>query len=175
MAVEPGHETEAIIGFLARIGLTVRREPIARDCFLPGLTIVPGALVVDEAQLRYPGDLLHEAGHLAVMTPAERSACDGGAGADGGAEMAAIAWSYAAALEIGLDPRVVFHADGYKSGGAAILQNFTEGRYFGTPLLQYYGMTRDPQHRLPAGEAALANEAIYPKMSHWLRQAPAEA
>ena len=39
------------------------------------------------------------------------------AGEDAGEEMGAIAWSYAAALHIGLDPRVVFHEDGYK--GAA--------------------------------------------------------
>jgi hypothetical protein len=33
-----------------------------------------------------------------------------------GEEMAAIAWSYAACVHLGLEPTVVFHSDGYKGG-----------------------------------------------------------
>jgi hypothetical protein len=100
MRVESGQEKAAILAFLERVGLPVRRERINEVMFMPGFTVLGGALVVDEAEPAYPGDLLHEGGHLAMMTAAERATCNGDAGEDGGAEMAAIAWSYAAALEI---------------------------------------------------------------------------
>jgi hypothetical protein len=151
-----------ILAFLERIGLQVRREPIAGKTFMPGVTIRDGALVVDEELLLYPGDLLHEAGHLAVMSPAERAACQGSAT---GEEMAAIAWSYAAALEIGIDPLVVFHPHGYRDGGASIVENFREGRYFGVPLLQYYGLTRERPGALDSPTVT----AVFPRMTAWLR------
>jgi hypothetical protein len=152
----------AILAFLERIGLQVRREPIAGKTFMPGVTIREGALVVDDELLLYPGDLLHEAGHLAMMSPAERAACLGSASGD---EMSAIAWSYAAALEIGLDPLVVFHPDGYQAGGASIVENFREGRYFGVPLLQYYGLTKE---RLDPLESR-TETTVFPRMRAWLR------
>lgn len=152
-----------IEGFLERIGIAVRRERL-EESFLPGVTMRGGVLVIDEEKLLYPGDMLHEAGHLAVMTGAERAVCSGDAGEDGGAEMAAIAWSYAAALEIGLDPRVVFHAEGYKSGGEAIVENFSQGRYFGVPLLQWFGMTRE------RASAEAPEAVLYPRMGRWLRE-----
>jgi hypothetical protein len=155
MGVEPGQELAAIVAFLRRIGIEVRLETLGEGTFLPGLAIQHGALAIDEARLLYPGDLLHEAGHLAVMTAGERAQCDGDAGADGGAELAAIGWSYAAALAIGLDPAVVFHPHGYKSGAASLLENFAAGRYLGLPLLQWYGLTR---------------AETYPQMDRWLRE-----
>ena len=162
MALAEGQEMAAIVGFLERVGIAVRMERIADKTFLPGLAMRRGVLIVDEEKLAYVGDLLHEAGHMAVMTAAERRRCEEDAGADGGAEMAAIAWSYAAALEIGLDPAVVFHADGYKSGGSGIVENFAEGRFIGLPLLQLYGLTTAP------GDEA-KGAVVYPKMSRWLR------
>jgi hypothetical protein len=167
MSVEQGREVDAIVGFLQRIGLGVAREEVGPDSFLPGLAVRAGVLLIDEARLKYSGDLLHEAGHLAVMTSAEREACNGDAGPDGGAEMAAIAWSYAAALEIGLDPQVVFHAGGYKSGGAAIVENFAQGRYIGVPLLQWFGLTTDLTRR---GEMRGEETVCYPKMMRWIRE-----
>jgi hypothetical protein len=78
-----------------------------------------GVLVVDEAQLSYPSDLLHEAAHLAVAPAAGRNLLDGDTGDDGGEEMGAVAWSYAAALHLRLDPAVVFHAHGYRGDSVA--------------------------------------------------------
>ena len=54
---------------------------------------------------------------------------------------------------------MVFHDHGYKDGGAAIAENFVEGRYFGLPMLQYYGLARFPDDE---GEQ-------YPMMIKWLR------
>ena len=34
----------------------------------------------------------------------------------------AIAWSYAAALEIGIPPEIVFHPDGYRGASESMLQ-----------------------------------------------------
>jgi hypothetical protein len=59
--------------------------------------------------------------------------------------MAAIAWSYAAARRLGVAPDIVFHPQGYKGGAAALVENFTAGRYIGVPLLQWWGMALEPR------------------------------
>jgi|ERR1051326_65415 hypothetical protein len=151
-----------IAGFLAHIGLKTEPARLQEPTFLDGVHISHGNLLIDEAALTYPGDLLHEAGHLAV-TPAERrNQLHHHAGGDPGEEMAAIAWSYAAALSAGVDPGVVFHSGGY-GGGQAILENFIRGRFFGVPLLEWFGLTVDKKN------AALLNAPPYPHMIKWLR------
>lgn len=154
--------TAAIVDFLRAIGLAVRAETLPETTFLPGIWIERGALVVDEARLRYPGDLLHEAGHLAVAAPERRAAITGDAGADPAEEMMAIAWSYAAAVHLKLDPAVVFHDDGYQGGGSSIVENFSQGHFFGVPMLQWLGMTVDP---------AQSSRGLdpFPHMLRWLR------
>ena len=69
-------------------------------------------------------------------------------------EVGAIAWSYAAALHLRLDPAVVFHAHGYRGGSESILENFREGRYIGVPFLRWIGLADDS----------------YPRMARWLRE-----
>jgi len=155
--------TQRIVAFIRDIGLTVAAGTLDEPGAVPGIRIEHGALVVDESQLRFPGDLLHEAGHLAVAEPARRPTMNGDAASDGGEEMASIAWSYAAAIHLGIDPAVVFHSDGYRGGSAAILDNFTQGRYFGVPLLQWFGMTYEPNHaEKHPGEP-------FPAMRRWIR------
>lgn len=151
-----------ILAFLDRIGIPVEIEPVPEGSFLPGVTVRHGTLVFDPANLPYPGDLLHEAGHIAVTDPAVRGTLEGVSDSQG-EEMAAIAWSYAAALEIGIDPGVVLHEHGYRGGGASILANFNAGSYFGVPLLDYYGMTAEAKWAEARGMPA------YPVMTRWLR------
>jgi len=127
---------------------------IHEDTFLPGIHTVSGILRVDVAKLQWPGDLLHEGGHLALLTPDQRLHTHGDVGDDGGDEMGAIAWSYAAALHLQLDPAVVFHSGGYRGGSRAMLDNFASGRYLGVPILAWRG---------------LCEAASYPRMIHWLR------
>jgi hypothetical protein len=158
-------EIEKILSFFARIGLPAERGVVGPNSFLPGVTIRSGVLVVDETLLAYPGDLLHEAGHLAMMEPAVRRACSGDVGDDAGLEMGAIAWSYAAVKELGLAPKTVFHAAGYKSGGASIVDNFSKGNYFGVPILQWLGMTTERTGRTLPDAAG----PFYPAMRKWLR------
>jgi hypothetical protein len=145
---------DSIVEFLTSIGLDVRREPIDGPTFLPGMTVDHGALVVDEDLLTHVGDLLHEAGHLAVVPAADRAGLTDNMGADGGAEMAALAWSYAAALHLGLAPDVVFHDDGYLGGARSLVENFQQGRYVGVPILVWREMTTT--EAFPAMERWLA-------------------
>jgi hypothetical protein len=159
------HATTArIAGFLEAIGLTVRCAEFPDGTFLPGLQSEQGTLVVFESKLLYPGDLLLEAGHFAVLPADQRGAQGPDAGAELGNEIAAISWSYAAAVHIGLDPAVVFHAHGYRGASQAYLDNFSEGRYVGVPLLQWMGLTADEQHAPALGVKP------YPHMLRWLRE-----
>lgn len=154
--------TARIASFLRGIGLWVEPGVVEDAAFLPGLDLRAGGLVIDEARLLYPGDILHEAGHLAVLPSAVRAQATGRLEADGGQEMGAIAWSWAAAAHLGIDPAVVFHPQGYKQGANALLENFSQGRYVGVPYLQWLGLTLEPER---AGPQALPP---YPHMQRWL-------
>jgi hypothetical protein len=155
-----------ILAFVSEIGLNVEQRSLPSSTFLPGILIERGTIVVDPAALAHPGDILHEAGHLAVSLPSQRQKLTDNLQTGAGEEMAAIGWSYAAALHIGLDPAVVFHPDGYKGGSASLLENFAAGRYLAVPLLQWYGLTRERND----GSGA----PVYPKMSSWLRAEPTQ-
>ena len=109
--------TERIVAFLREIGIPVRTAEVPDDTFLPGIEVERGGLLYDEARLTWPGDLLHEAGHIAVAPPAVRELLGGAMEEPPGVDMAqlewgAIAWSYAAAPDIGIDPAEVFHGGG---------------------------------------------------------------
>lgn len=151
-----------ILDWLRQIGLTIRLAPLSADTFLPGVTLEPGGLVVDPERLLYPGDLLHEAGHLATMLPAQRASTGSNAGSDMGDEIAAQTWSYAAAIHLGLAPEIVFHPAGYKGSTQTLIQTYRDGSA-GVPLLQWMGLTLDRT------QAAAASIAPYPHMIRWLR------
>lgn len=151
-------EATVVIDFLRGLGMEVAERPLLRDPFLPGIEIVAGGLVVDWARSPYPGDLLHEAGHLALLTPDERRKATSRLVTDGGYEMGAIAWSYAACLELGLPVELLFHDEGYKGGAQALRDNFANRRFIGVPMLVWLGLaTNDPPER-----------GGYPRMQRWL-------
>lgn len=152
-----------IVDWLRQIGLTVRLAPLGQETFLPGLSLEPGGLIVDPERLLYPGDLLHEAGHLAVMLPAARATACASAGSDMGDEIAAQTWSYAAAVHLGLAAEIVFHPTGYRGAAASLIEVYRNGNA-GVPLLQWMGLTLD------AKRAAAENTLPYPKMIRWLRE-----
>jgi hypothetical protein len=153
--------TDRLVAFVRSIGIDVHTATLPEKTVLPGLDIRHGAILVDEARMTHPGDILHEAGHLAVTDVAERHAPR--LSPSGGDEMTSIAWSYAALRHLELDPAVVFHDDGYKGEGSSIIENFTAGCYFGVPLLQFYGMAIEPRR------AAETGAKPYPHMLRWLR------
>jgi hypothetical protein len=103
--------------------------------------------------------LLHEAGHIAIADPQRRAAMSD-VGSDPGEEMAAIAWSVAAARACNIPLSVLFHPAGYKGDSESLIENFTEGRTFGVPLLAWWGMTQ---------ERGCADETVFPAMKRWLR------
>lgn len=159
--------TDRIAGFLTGIGIEVESTRLQGDGFLPGILVERGRLLVDEAKLVYPGDLLHEAGHLAVAPRDERSSLSGEViipGADMDAiEAQATAWAYAAVVHLGLEPAVLFHAGGYRGKSERLIYTYTAGVYPGAYGLQLAGMTA-------MGETArhLA-VAPYPHMLKWVR------
>lgn len=155
--------TQKIVDFITSIGLPVRKETLPDDTFLPGIRIVEGVIVVDEERLSYPGDLLHEAAHLAVVPADIRAVLTDNVREthpehDSG-ESESLAWSYAAALAAGIDPAVVFHPDGYRGNAAGLLLNFQMGVPIGVQPLMECGMTHSPAQ----------GEAAFPNMARWLR------
>jgi hypothetical protein len=147
--------------FVAEVGIEVAAASSSSKTLFPGLDIQNGCVLIDESRLVHPGDILHEAGHVAVTDPMVRSAER--LTPTGGQELAALAWSYAAALHLRLHPRIVFYEESYGNGGEALLENFAEGRYIGVPLLRRYRMTLEPT-RMAAGDTM-----PYPHMLRWLR------
>lgn len=159
-----GDITARIAAFLDGIGIPVRAGDVPAGTILPGILVDGGTLVVDEAKLAYPGDLLHEAGHLAVMEPAQRQGLYNDVSKNAGDEIAALAWSWAALTHLGLAPEVVFHADGYKGESAWLIALFAGGGTLGVPLLQWMGMTAEPD------QAARTGMPAFPDMHRWLRE-----
>ncbi len=143
------------------IGIAVHGGAQIENGFLPGLEIRDGAIWMDEARLQWPGDILHEAGHLAVTEPELRGApALSPTPAD---EMAALAWSYAAAVHLGIPLDVLFHPGGYRGGSEALIEGFTQGRILGMPLLAWFGLCIDPLRAEEGGPPP------FPHMLRWLR------
>ena len=99
------------------------------------------------------------------MLPAERAAAGSNAGSDMGDEIAAQCWSYAAAVQLGLAPEIVFHPAGYKGAAQKLIQVYRDG-CAGVPLLQWMGLALDP------ARAAASSTGPYPHMIRWLRGEP---
>ena len=160
--------TRKLVEFISEIGLEIVPASIEVDTFLPGILVEHGKLLVDEPKLTYPGDLLHEAGHLAVAPASVRPTLSGEVVLPDVAmepvEVQAMAWSYAAIVHLGLDPTVVFHSGGYRGDSKKLLLNFTVGAYIGVNGLEDAGLT------LTGEKAKEVGVAPYPHMLKWLRE-----
>jgi hypothetical protein len=148
--------------FLTEIGLENEETGLPADTFLPGLLIDGARLLIDPARLLYPGDILHEAGHLAVTPADERAQLSGNIMANkpeqvgiDGEEIAAMLWSYAACQALGLPAEIVFHPQGYRDQSAWLLDTYGQGTYPGLPLLAWMGLTTNED---------------FPRMTRWLRE-----
>lgn len=155
-----------IMAFLREIGLAVAEAPVPSESFLPGLHIVQGGLQVDLAQLRWPGDLLHEAGHLAVVPAAQRGGMDDALAelppVPHGGEIEATAWAWAALQHLGLPSEVLFHDGGYHGRSQGLRATFELGVYLGAAGLVSAGLAATPAQ-------AAAGTAPYPHLLAWLR------
>ncbi len=148
--------------FLDEVGIETGPIGDAQAQLLDGLAIVGGRLLIDPETPVWPGDLLHEGGHIAVADPALRPTL-GPLDPDPTDEMMAIAWSYAASRVCALPPRQLFHDGGYRGDSAKLASSFALGHYIGAPMLGYYGMTADLKTAIAQGIPA------FPAMRRWLR------
>lgn len=158
---------ERIVTFLREIGIPVHERALPADTFVPGIYLENGSIVIDRARLTYPGDLLHEAGHIAVTPPSQRAALTGNLNSTQADEIAAQAWSFAAAIHLGIDPAVVFHPAGYHGSSENLVAAFSGPCGPGVPLLDWFGLTRMQDD----GSGA----PVFPRMNGWLRPEPASA
>jgi len=159
-------EIDLVLDFLKKIGIDSERRAITETTFLPGIKIEAGRLVVDVEKLAYPGDLLHEAGHIAVTPGEGRLHMFDDVKNDSLAtslEIVAILWSFAALRYLNLPTAFVFHEGGYKGQSQWFIEQFESGSYIGLPLLQWMGMTFDEK------KAAEQNVPPFPVMLKWLR------
>lgn len=161
------YQLNKVINFLKSIGIEVIEQELTQTTFLPGLMLGPNTIYIDPQKLLYPGDILHEAGHIAVTPPLQRQLI----GSDQmpaywptmGDEITAILWSFAVVTHLDLPPEFVFHGNGYKDSSDWFIENFTSGNYIGLPLLQYFKMANSPEGSLQNPETA------FPYMVNWLR------
>lgn len=170
--------------FLEGLGFVVRCDPRA-DGFLAGVEIANGELLVAMDADDMAGELLHEAGHLAVTPSLFRHRASGDLSEvarimsdwiDGcglslevddpiirgilqAGECEAIAWSYAAALTIGIDTRIPF-CRGFEGEGLDLHDQVASGYYFGVHGLAAGGMTDLPRRPSPSP---------FPRMKRWLQ------
>lgn len=160
-------EMEKVLSFLNEIGLDVIEKKLDETTFLPGLSLGSNCIYVDFEKLLYPGDILHEAGHLAVTTAAERKLVGTETMSKDwptqGEEIGAILWSYAAIYHLELPLEFVFHPDGYKNNSDWFISNFNSGNYIGLPLLEWMGLT------LSENNVVAENKKPFPVMQKWLR------
>jgi hypothetical protein len=154
-------EAAKALAFMDRLGLRWELAALGEETFLPGLALEEGVLKVDPSHLKHPGDILHEAGHMALTPGGERGALGPEGLQDPGFEIATLAWSYAAALHLGIPPEVVFHSGGYKGQSAWILGTLQSGGLMGQPLLAWLGLTS-------CGNIG-DGKVQFPAMSKWLR------
>ena len=160
-------ETSRVLQFLNKIGIQIIEKQLDSTTFLPGLSLGSNGIYVDFEKLKYPGDLLHEAGHLAVTDGESRKMIDNNTAnrewPTPGEEIAAILWSYAALTHLNLEPSFVFHTDGYKGNSEWFISNFTNSNYIGLPFLEWAGLA------LSDKRAQLENKEAFPVMQKWIR------
>ena len=164
----PPNHLDSIVAFLTEIGLPVREDKIPDETFLPGLCISNGTLLFDRTRLKWPGDLLHEAGHLAVTPAAQRHKLDdrlsGQEEAPYAGEIETTAWSFAAAAHLSLPLTELFHSGGYRGCGDRLVFTYSSGCYPGAAGLAHAGLTAI------GADARAAGVPPYPHMLRWLRE-----
>ncbi|WPO77940.1 hypothetical protein [Flavobacterium sp. KACC 22761] len=166
MILKENTELKKALKFLNEIGIDVIEKQLD-STFLPGLELGPNCIYIDYDKLLYPGDILHEAGHLAVATSADRKLIGTNQISIDwptlGDEIAAILWSYAALHHLQLPLEFVFHSNGYKDSSDWYISNFNSGSYIGLPLLEWMGLCVGNER------AEKEHKTAFPAMQKWLR------
>jgi hypothetical protein len=154
---------EKCIAFINEVGINIEFKELGNDSFLPGFNIENGKIIIDRSMIQHPGDILHEAGHIAVVSSNDRPRLTEAAIIKRKnreiEEVMAIAWSYAACIHLDIDPAYVFHESGYRGGSETIMDSCQKNEYMGLFMLQSLGMARENKQ-----------PAAVPGMLKWLRQ-----
>lgn len=158
---------QKITSFLKEIGINTIEKELPNDTFLPGLALSNEGILIDFNKLLYPGDILHEAGHIAVTTSEDRKKI----GTDEmpkdwptqGDEIGTMLWSFAAAHYLEIPLTVVFHSNGYKGSSDWLIDSYKENNFIGLPFLEWCGLTFSNE------KAREQNAKAFPHMVKWLR------
>jgi len=158
---------EKCISFLNEIGIQTSFRSLMPDTFLPGCHIENGTIIIDKSMLKHPGDILHEAGHIAVVSSAARRRLTEKSIIKSknreAEEVMAIAWSYAACMHLKIDPVFVFHENGYRNGSSSLIESCEKNEYIGMFMLQSVGMAVDRNDKRNEGTSHI-------HMKRWLRE-----
>lgn len=183
---------DPIVAFLRGIGFGVEYGAGAHGGFLPGVNIHGGVIHVDPDTLVGSGDVLHEAGHIAVVPRRFRSRLNSDLQADTEALMAAEtaegrpgnpqlalaihhgefmaqAWSYAVSLHLGVSPACVFFPGAYKyrdyEGAHPMHAWLDRGEHYGPLGLAQAGLTGYSGLFAYIGDNGLPP---FPQMTRWV-------
>jgi len=158
---------QSILLFLKDIGINIIEQELPDTTFLPGLALSNKGICIDFTKLLYPGDILHEAGHLAVTPSTDRKHIDTTAMPKDwptqGDEIGAMLWSYAACKHLSIPIEVVFHPNGYKGNSEWLMNSYKDNTFIGLPYLEWCGLT------LSIENAEKQNTKPFPHMIKWIR------
>lgn len=176
---------EKASSFLQEIGIQIVVEA-GTSGFLNHMRLEGSSIVVDSMSDDLVGDMLHEAGHIAVIPSLFRSEIRGnlskvrklmeawldghpdcmtwpespiGRGIFQSGEAEAIAWSYAAAHRLGINTCIPFKK-GFDGAGAEVHAMLAAGAHFGVNGLVAGGMTEHPR---------FGPMFPFPKMKRWMQ------
>ncbi len=155
-----------ILEFLEEIGIVYYMTDEHFDSFLKGIKIEKGKLSINPEELLCVGDILHEAGHLALVPSNLRHQANNHIGESLGEEytyeMGVILWSVAAAQHLAIPLTEIFHQKGYKGDAQWLMEQFESGNYIGLPLLKWMGLVAYDEEKKD-------NIDTFPKMIRWTR------
>jgi hypothetical protein len=173
------------VAFLREIGLTVTEDPTAKSFMRK--------VAIDKGTLRYRpdapvGDLLHEAGHLAIIPTRFRSYMDGNItigikrmfdelGQENtppdspiyhaclqSSDTEATAWAWAVGVHLGIPEELVIEDNQYGRTGATIRACLAARAYLGINGLTWAGYCASN-----APYAKVSGKPLYPQLAFWLQ------
>lgn len=177
-------KTEKVANFLREIGLQVVQVESASG-FVDHVEIVHGAIHLDEHAA--VSDLLHEAGHVAIMPQRYRSYLNGNIGpgvkrmleeltalhlptddplyraAIQTSDCEATAWAWAAGKHLGLNDDEIIRDEDYNGGGEHVRLGLAFRGYLGINGLAHAGFCTVRPNPYRAGIP------VYPELARWLQ------
>jgi hypothetical protein len=184
--VSDGEERERLIAFLSEIGIDVIVGSDTNGGFLDTCKIEKGHLI---ASPNTPiSDILHEAGHLAILPEIYRTKVTGDSdevireihksiflahGEDhpfpraivNSSDQAATAWAWAAGRHLGIAPEKIIQDSDYDNSGHDMRIMLSTGMYAGIHSLAHAGFCQTKRN-------PYVNEgAVWPELNYWVTPA----